>query len=266
MGTISKLLSLLKNHRVSLQNAFNHYDEHMHKVSLRRKYGLEQLEIVDYLDLVSEQVTVRNYTFLGGNSLITDMALIKFLLSKIHKAVFLEIGSWRGETLSNAAEVAETCYSVTLGKAEMKALGMSQMFETSHGLFTKGLQNVNYFFGNSLTFDFSSLPEKADLIFVDGDHSYEAVKSDTTNAFNSLKSDDSIIIWHDYGFHTEQVRHSVLEGILDGTPADKRGKIYHVSNTMCAIYLNQKVQSKKINFPVLPNKIFDVTINVEKIN
>lgn len=38
-------------------------------------------------------------------------------------------------------------------------------------------------------------PKTYDMVFIDGDHSYEGVKKDTQRA---LKTDPKVIVWHDY--------------------------------------------------------------------
>jgi len=85
------------------------------------------------------------------------------------------------------------------------------------------------------------------LIFIDGDHHSESIASDTANAFKLLKDENSVIVWHDYGIGTETVRWNVLAGILEGCPADKRNKLYHASNTICAFLLIGKYRLPLLN-------------------
>lgn len=60
-----------------------------------------------------------------------------------------------------------------------------------------GAGRVVQLIGNSLTFDFSPWRNSIDLMLIDGDHSYDGVKSDTGNAFKMLSS-AGCILWHDY--------------------------------------------------------------------
>ena len=53
-------------------------------------------------------------------------------------------------------------------------------------------------YGDSATFDFSPFANSVDLFFIDGAHSYEYVKNDTTQAMKCTRK-GGIIAWHDYG-------------------------------------------------------------------
>jgi len=193
---------------------------------------------------------VEPFSFLDGSSLPTDMALLRGLAQQLNCTNYFEIGTWRGESLANVAAVAEHCVSMNLPDCEMKQLGLSDDYIAIHRHFSKDLKNAEHIQANSLTFDFENWNRKFDLIFIDGDHHYQSIKSDTINAFKLLKDENSIIVWHDYGIGTETVRWSVLAGILDGCSTEQKGKLYHVSNTLCAMYTNKSLKSSTI----LPNQ------------
>jgi hypothetical protein len=127
----------------------------------------------------------------------------------------------------------------------------------------KDLKTIKH---NSQTYDFDQLNKKFDLIFIDGDHSYEGVLTDTINSFKIRKDKSSIIVWHDYGNSPEKVRHSVLAAILDGVPREFHKNLYHVSNTLCAVYIeNRKFDTSFTKFPTYPNKVFSIRVSAEKI-
>lgn len=237
------------------------------KKVVKSNYNLEQLPTIDFLDLFPGiNDNVNNYSFLSGTSLVTDMLLLKNLARAFEGCVYLEIGSWRGESISNVSEVAKECISITLSAEEMRALGISEDFIKCHGIFSKGIKNITTFEHNSQTFDFSKLNKKFDLIFIDGDHSYKGVLNDTKKVFSLRKNEKSIIVWHDYGTNTEEVRHSVLKAILDGIPKEKHHNLYHVSNTLCAIYIEGKsFNTKFTKFPSMPDKKFSLLIKGDRI-
>jgi predicted O-methyltransferase YrrM len=84
-------------------------------------------------------------------------------------------------------------------------------------------------FGDSKTYDFSKYYGKIDLIFIDGNHSYEYVKSDTENAFKML-SENGVIVWHDYDYIIHRDVFKYLNKLVEDY------KIYSIPNTRFAIY------------------------------
>lgn len=219
------------------------------------------LPCVDILELLPNfDVKISNYSFLNGTSTPIDIALLKALAASYKDCSYLEIGSWRGESIANVADVAKDCTSISLSDKEMHAIGFGERFTNMQRYFSKDKKNIEYIHHNSLTFDFSKLNKKFDLIFVDGDHSYEAVKKDTENVFKLLKDENSIIVWHDYAAAFEMPAWHVAAAIWEGTPAEKRKNLFCVSNTLCAIYTTKKVQSTILDYPTYPNKSFEVAI------
>lgn len=225
--------------------------------------GLPQLDILDLLPGLNESID--NYTNLAGTSFPIDMVILKQLAKKFTDCDYFEIGTWRGESISNVATVAKKCVSLSLSNKEMNELGYGEKFTRVQRFFSKDLPNVVHVEANSKTFDFKKLGQKFDLIFVDGDHSYDGVKSDTANVFNLLKNENSIIVWHDYGTSYETIDWEVLAGVLDGTPAEKRGKLYQISNSLCAIYINGNFKTKVLDYPTYPDKKFKISISGQKI-
>jgi predicted O-methyltransferase YrrM len=246
----------------AIQNLRTFHEEERLRKHLLEKYGCCQLPTIDLLDMFPNfSETIANYSFLEGTSLITDLALLKLLAKRYDECQYLEIGLWRGESLAIIAEVCKDCTSVSLSPDELRNRGFSENVIDVHGFFSSRLKNANFIRHDSTTFDFQSLNKKFDLIFIDGDHSCQAVRTDTSNAFKLLRSDRSVVVWHDYGYSPETVRPSVLAGILDGCPEEERTKLYHVSNTMCAIYTVGTYKTRYITFPEVPDKSFRVEIS-----
>ncbi len=242
--------------------------EHEYRKAVSERFGIERLPTVDLLDLFPDfSVTVNNYSFLAGTSLPTDIALLKLFGSSFDGCRYLEIGSWRGESIANVAEVAADCLSITLSADEMRALGISDEFIDAHGTFSKNLANVRTIEHNSLSFDFSTLSERFDLVFVDGDHSYAGVKSDTENVLPLLKDDRSIIVWHDYGFTPDSVRYEVLAAILAGLPEAQHANLYHVSNTLCAVLMHGMTKpTALIGLHPPPSNAFSLSLSARSLS
>ena len=232
-----------------------------------KKYNLYQgLPTIDILELFPDfEETISPYSFLDGGSLATDLALLKGLAKKKKVRTYFEIGTWRGESVANLATVARQCASVSLPDDEMREMGLSVDVIRAHRFFSNHLKNVSHIRENSMALDYSCFIKQCDLVFIDGNHAYEFVKVDTSNAFKLLRDDDSIIVWHDYAFNPETVRWSVLAGILDGSPPEAKNKLYHVSNTMCAVYLRDNVSATFVQDPARPTKSFTIKLSACKV-
>ena len=242
-------------------------EENFHKNEIKRKFNIDKLPTIDLLNLFPEsEETVNFYSFLSGTSLISDILLLKKLAKSYSNCSYIEIGSWRGESIVNVAEVTKDCTAVTLSEKEMKDFGFTENFIKVHGFFAKYNSNIKIIEGNSFIFDFSQLNKLFDLIFIDGDHSFEGVRNDTRKIFKLRKNRDSIIVWHDYSNNIENTRYSVLHGILDAIPKKYHHNIFHVSNTLCAIYTeNNKIKHEYLEFPAIPNKNFKINLKIDKI-
>jgi hypothetical protein len=236
------------------------------KAYIKKKYDcLNGFPTIDLLELLPDlEETIIPYSFLDGAASPIDMAILKGLARKIKNCTYLEIGSLRGESLVNVADVSQQCFSISLSPTEMETLGYSRDLILSHQFFSKNIPNIFHIGHNSQTFDFSSLKTKFDLVFIDGDHYDVSVRNDTINAFQVLRDENSIIVWHDYGFTPGKIRWSVLAGILDGTPEAKRNKIFHISNSQCAVYINRNFQSLSQSQPEIPDKSFSLKISLLK--
>jgi predicted O-methyltransferase YrrM len=225
-------------------------------------FGLPVIEITDILPNLNE--TISPYCYLNGGSLITDLALLKGLAKKNDNCTYFEIGTWRGESVSNVANVAKQCFTLNLSNSELQKIGYNQEYLDQQGLFSKGIKNITHLKGNSFDFDFSPYYKKCDLVFIDGDHRYKSIVNDTKIAFKLLKDKHSVIVWHDYSSQPGEVRWDVLKGIIDGAPKDKIGKLFSISNTLSALYTNQSYKENQNNF-ITPTKKFTINIKSENI-
>jgi len=225
--------------------------------------GLKQLDLGVLFPNFSESLST--YAFLDGSSLPIDLAVLKSLARTYEVQDYLEIGTWRGESVANIAEVVPNCFTLNLPDEVLLANGAQKDYVNSHRFFSKELSNVKHLFGHSHDFDFNTLNTKFDMIFIDGDHHYEAVKKDTERMLDLLKTNNSIIVWHDYALSPETIRWDVMLGILDGLPKEKYDKLYHISNTLCAVYINEDFPSHALRPYALPNKKFHIDLSYKKL-
>lgn len=258
------IFPILKNPMSLFKNIIQKSNEIYYKNKLIKKYQKDQLPTIDIGNLFpnfTEKLDV--YSFLPGTASIPDLLLLK-LLAKLfnNNCDYLEIGSWRGESAINMAPVANSITMITLGENEMKNKGFSPEFISQNEFFTKGRPEFKVIHADSCNFNFGSLNKKFDLIFIDGDHQYHSIHSDSKNAFSIIRNNSSIVVWHDYGYDPESVRYETLCAILDSMPEEKHCNLYHVSNTMSAIYIeNYKGESHYQNSPFTPTNIFQIHVN-----
>ena len=233
---------------------------------IEREYGLGRgLPTIDLLDLVpSLDERIDPYCFMNGSSRTIDLALLKALARRFPHCRYLEIGTLRGESLVNVASLAQECVSVSLSNADMQRLGWSNAHLKNNGLFLGDLTNLTPIGHDSRTLDFSTLGT-FDLIFVDGDHGDECLRNDTKKAFQVLRDEHSMIVWHDYGLNYETVAWHMMAGILDATPKEERRYLYHVGNTLCAIYTRHQLPASMVEHPAIPNKVFTVSISARRL-
>ncbi len=183
--------------------------------------------------------TVAPFAFGDGGSLPTDLLLLRALARQRPGCRYFEIGTWRGESAANVAAEAATVHTLNLSAAEMRAMNLPERYIELHGYFSQPLANVVHLHGNSATFDLAGLQREAgpfDLIFIDGDHRYAAVRRDTQRVFEHLVGPGTVVVWHDASRQPGHPRWEVLAGLLDGLPADLPGQLAQVGNTLCAMY------------------------------
>lgn len=243
-------------------------DEDSWQRYVERKYGLsEGLPVITMDQLIKKgSASLEPVTFLDGGSLPTDMMLLAGLAEGIKDCSYFEIGTWRGESVAAISPRTRESHTLCLPDEEMRAMGMSEAYINMHGFFSGSLENVIQLRGDSRTFDFASLGRKYDLVFIDGDHHHEVVVSDTRNVFTHLVHENSVVVWHDYGFHPEQIRFEVMAAILDAAGPDRTGRVYHVAHTKCAIFTGESYPGKPAGFPMIPEEYYTIGLTRKKVS
>jgi len=203
---------------------------------------------------------VKPFAFLDGGSLPTDLALLKSLSLRNNVRDYMEIGTWRGESVANVAATGAHCVTINLPDEEMRKMGMPEDYIRIHRHFSENTPNILHVQAHSHHFDFNSLNKKFDLIFIDGDHHSDSITKDTRTAFSLLKDENSVIVWHDYALSPETPRFEVLSGILNGCPEEHRKHLYHVSNTLCAIFTRERFEAKALQPNRKPEKVFKIIV------
>ena len=213
-----------------------------------------------------EKTTCRELTFMYGGSGVLDYMFIKKVAELFHCKEYLEIGTYIGESINILTDCCEKLYSIT---APLDSEFSMRNFCKWNGIpdyserLTKS-PKITHYYADSKAFDFSQLSREIDLFFIDGDHSYEGVYSDTKNIF-SIKKEDAIVIWHDaknsFGCYNTQVLYAIRDAL-----GDQFENVYVTDRNICGIYLPEKA---KKDFPLLtgpqtgsglPLHTYDVTL------
>jgi len=88
-------------------------------------------------------------------------------------------------------------------------------------------KKIRQVFGDSTKIDWKTLGGPFDLIFIDGGHDFDCVKSDSENALRNL-APGGAIFWHDYGFILD------VSQAIDAVAAP--APIYALLGTRLAVY------------------------------
>ena len=261
-----KAVSLILQRPVLLNRVLQEPD--LWKEHVGRQHNMQQgLPVVNPTHLFGAdyQEKLHLFTFLDGGSLVTDIALLKGLARQFPQCRYFEIGTWRGESAVNLAQVASEVYTLNLPDDELRKIGVSDASIKQQSLFSKRIENITHLKSHSAKFDFSSTGKKFDLVFIDGSHHYEDVKNDTEKVFKHLIHDQSVVVWHDYSVTPEDIRYEVFAGILDGLPHEAHQYLYHVAHTKSAIFYRKKLETGRLTTPVNPDHYYSVDIKYNSI-
>jgi predicted O-methyltransferase YrrM len=232
---------------------------------VREKYNILSLPVIPLNLIISDTILVEPFAFLDGGSIPTDIALLRQLASDIPRCRYFEIGTWRGESVSNVSAVADICYTLNLPDEELLRQINLENYVSSQRFFSKSRGNIVHLFGNSAAFNYTDLNLKFDLIFIDGDHHYEAIVKDTRNMLKYLCHSGSIVVWHDYTYTPESIRYETLAAILGACPAELHSRLFHVKNTNCAILYPKETVSVPFEKFARPDYSFAVQIRMNPV-
>lgn len=181
-----------------------------------RIIGRSPIPTVPLSDLVPPSTALQLSDFHGRTGNVTLHELLSITAIVRHRAprVLFEIGTFDGNTaLQMALNCAEDSRVYTLdlppnASADEAAADLdphdSTYIEDEQKLerrFTKSsvAHKVVQCFGDSATFDFNEVAQdgRPELVFIDGSHSYDYVRSDTEKA-RAVLAPGGAILWHDY--------------------------------------------------------------------
>jgi predicted O-methyltransferase YrrM len=151
----------------------------------------------------------------NGNIRISELSILsQFAQNCEPRTSIFEIGAFDGRTTINLAlNAPKSCVIYTLDLPPNTATKYPLESGEQHfvnkpdtvlrytkyqDIYREEISRIHQLLGDSATFDYSEYNNSCSLVFVDGSHSYEYVKSDTKVAL-ALAKKGGVIIWHDYG-------------------------------------------------------------------
>ena len=236
-----------------------------HRRRLVSQYGPNPLPLVRSDTLLGPgPYELSHYTFTPWSPTPLEYALIQGLARRFLPCHFLEIGSLRAELLANLNGVVESSTGVTLSKEDLARMGFDKPVVDTNMMFAGDVKNLRLIYADSKSYDFSELPRTFNLAFIDGNHLYEFVKSDTENVL-SVCAPESVMVWHDYVLADHTTIHwEVFAGILDGLPRETWKRLYHVNNTTCAVLLPETWSVQPHKHVFYPERVYSITIAASK--
>jgi predicted O-methyltransferase YrrM len=106
---------------------------------------------------------------------------------------------------------------------------------------TEYSSRIRQLFGDSKTFDYAPYLGKVDFVFIDADHTYDGVKSDTEKAFELLRP-GGVIVWDDYRWldvHVECVGVTLFLNEFG-----KTHPVFNIAGTRFGIYVDQRTEPR----------------------
>ena len=134
---------------------------------------------------------------------MTEYLCLAGMVCYFKPKVVFEVGTYKGRTTRLFAEMTGPNTRIYTLDLPPKMMTMGGYFseekaeqigeEFSHSPYRS---KITQFYGDSRSFDFSPFHRMADFVFVDGNHDYEFVRTDTEHALQMIKPGGTIV-WDD---------------------------------------------------------------------
>lgn len=195
------------------------------------------------------KIELENFLGHWGNVSIEEVCKICLIIKYLSPKKILELGTYNGmTTLQMSLNAPSDCkiftldlpedYETNIPLSELDwhvAKSIKNKFGTKTGSYFSNnprIKNIVQLLGDSATYDFKDIGNDVDIIFIDAAHDYANKLIDTNNAYKMIKK-GGVIIWHDF---KSPANPEVTKFINDQA---KEKKIYHLRNTLLAIYIHE---------------------------
>jgi hypothetical protein len=161
-----------------------------------------------------------------------EIKILSWFLHQI-QGDYLEIGINRGATALNICRnnPDHMIYGVDL-LGETTMCNQQRTEQPRHenvAEFCRDEQNFRLMLENSWHV---RIPESVKMVFIDADHTYEAVKNDTENVLEQMKK--GYIFWHDFHNHLHDDYLGVTKYLMD---LSRERQVYYFKNTWLAFMM-----------------------------
>lgn len=201
---------------------------------------IKEINLGKFFYNLNEKIVLNNLAYMYGvGSGVLDYMFLRAIIKKFQLSTYLEIGSFLGESIDAVSDVLTKCYSISLPDEALDKFFRTKYKKNFGSYFLNNKENVIQFKYNSRQFDYSKIKDRIDLVFIDGDHSYEGIAIDTRNIFNFIDRNNTIVVWHDFKINGSY-RMPTVNAIRDSLGEELFKKVYSVDNNMCGIYIPDK--------------------------
>jgi len=202
--------------------------------------SVELSDIFSKLKESSLNLVFSKFSRKDGNVSYGEIQALCMLTAYLKVKNVFEIGTYDGwATLHLALNTPEDAKITTLDlkredvanvhlgleKQDLKYINKSTIGDNYRN--TEVEYKINQVYGDSATFDFSPLYNSVDLVFIDGSHHYDYVKSDSENAMKMV-NERGVIVWHDFLIWPGVTKYLFR--------LSKRSQLYHIKGTSLVIY------------------------------
>jgi hypothetical protein len=235
-----KLLILVISHpKITTRILFNnlsHYIKSRHTYRPVSSYSIAIFEIDNNI--------IEPVLFHGGNSTVADYILLKNICATFPECKYLEIGTFRGESIANVLALDNVVLAkfITLPLSDKRIANLPNDIKSYYNIFLDfNDERLEGIYTDSQYFDFGNHKSKYDVIFIDGGHDYNSIYKDTINAFKLLECDDSVIVWHDFKSLSGSIRQETLRAVMDACPVQLHERLIHFKETLSLVMVNQNI-------------------------
>jgi hypothetical protein len=211
-----------------------------------------------FLDLQGDSLPA--FTFLDDTSTVVDLLLLRALVVRYSARTMLEIGTFRGESSLAVATAGASVVTLSLSDEVLLERGSQRSWVDAHRTLSTGHPNITHAFGDSAVLDTGPYREWADILFIDGDHSREALESDTRRFWTTRSRRVGAVVWHDAFSSPLVPRWEVLAGIAAGVPPAYRSQLVQVSNTLCLAWLPDGDSMPTVDRSYVPRAVYSVNV------